>query len=141
MSDLKLPDINRTFLAGRLTANPELRYTPGNPGTAVCKLRLAVSRKYRTRDGEAKEKTLFINVTVWDKAAEWVGENLKKGRPVIVEGRLTSDQWEDKQTGQKRTSIEVRADRVQALDWDEDGQRGQTAPRAGRVPEEGEIPF
>lgn len=117
MSDLKLPDLNRVQLVGRLTRDPELRYLPS--GTALCKLGLAVSRFFRTKDGERKEETMFINATCWSKTAEFVGEYYKKGRPVMIEGRLQSNEWEDKNTGQKRSMIEVNAERVQALDWDD----------------------
>ena len=115
MSDLRMPDLNQVLLCGRLTRDPELRYLPS--GTALCKLGLAVSRRYRSKEGERKEETLFINVTVWEKQAEFCGENLRKGRPVLVEGQLQSDEWEDKQTGQRRSSIQVRARRIQQLDW------------------------
>lgn len=142
MADLRMPDLNKVFLAGRLTRDPELRYIAS--GTALCKLGLAVSRKYRTKDGEQQEETLFINVTCWDKTAEFVGENFHKGRPIIVEGRLTSNEWEDKNTGQKRTSIEVSAIRVQSLDWEDRGaaQAAKPAPRAIEEPvPEDDIPF
>jgi single-strand DNA-binding protein len=119
MSDLKMPDLNRVFLAGRLTRDPELRYL--NSGSAVCKMGLAVSRRYRTKEGEQREDTLFVNVETWNKSAEYCGENLKKGRPVMVEGSLKSDEWEDKTTGQKRTAVTVNAVRVHTLDWDDRG--------------------
>lgn len=127
MSDLRVPDMNKVFLAGRLTRDPELRYTPA--GTAVCRLGLAATRYFKGRDGEKKEETLFVDVTVWEKTAEYCGQRLKQGRPVMVEGRLRSDSWEDKATGQKRTKIEIQAVRIQELDWSED--RGGT-PRAPR---------
>ena len=127
MADLRVPDINKVFLAGRLTADPDLRYTQNN--VALCKLRLAVSRKYRTKDGEQREDTLFINVSCFDKQAEFCNEYLRKGRPVYVEGSLNSYDFEDRDTGQKRTMIEVRAQRIQQLDWD-DRQGGGGAPRS-----------
>ena len=142
MSDLRMPDLNKVFLAGRLTRDPELRYIQS--GTALCKLGLAVSRKYRTKEGEQREETLFINVTCWGKTAEYVGENYHKGRPVLIEGKLKSDEWEDKNTGQKRTSIEVTADRVQALDWEDrgGGKPSKPEPRAIEEPvPEDDIPF
>jgi len=125
MSDFKMPDINKVTLAGRLTRDPELRYTP--QGTALCKLGLAVSRTYKGRDGEKKEETLFVDVTVWEKTAEYCGQRLKQGRPILVEGKLRSDSWEDKATGQKRTKIEVQGMRIQELDWED---RGGGAPRS-----------
>ena len=142
MSDFRMPDLNKVFLAGRLTRDPELRYIQS--GTALCKLGLAVSRKYRTKEGEQREETLFINVTCWGKTAEYVGENYHKGRPVLIEGKLKSDEWEDKNTGQKRTSIEVTADRVHALDWDDrgGGKPSKPEPRAIEEPvPEDDIPF
>jgi single-strand DNA-binding protein len=126
MADLRMPDVNKVFLVGRLTSDPELKYVAS--GVAMCRLRVAVSRFYKTRDGEKKEDVTFINVSVWEKQAEYLNDKLRKGRPVLVEGRLTSNEWEDK-TGQKRVTIEVRADRVQQLDWDEDRSGGSAAPR------------
>lgn len=122
--DLRMPDLNRATIAGNLTRDPELKFIPS--GTALCKLGLACNRKYKTKDGEQKEETLFINATVWGKSAEYAGENFKKGQPILVEGRLKSDEWEDKNTGQKRSQIEISADRVQALSWPEDGAARET---------------
>jgi len=141
MSDLRIPDLNKVFLAGRLTRDPELRYTP--QGTAVCRLGLAVSRFYKGRDGERKEETLFIDVTVWDKKAEYCGERLRKGRPILVEGSLKSDAWEDKDSGQKRTKIEVQGWRIQELDWeDRGGGAPKPAPREIEEPiPEDDVPF
>jgi len=143
MSDLRVPDLNQVFLAGRLTRDPELRYTQSN--RAVCKMGLAVSRFYRTKDGERKEETLFINVTAWDRQAEFCNERLAKGRPVLVEGNLRSNEWEDRNTGQKRTSIEVNARRIQQLDWDERGApRGEPKPEPRPIEEpipEDDVPF
>jgi len=136
-----MPDLNKVLLAGRLTRDPELKYIAS--GKAVCKMGLAVSRKYKSGDGEQREETLFINVTTWDKSAEYCGQYLRKGKPVLVEGRLRSDEWEDKTTGQKRTSIEVRAERIQQLDWDEKpGGAPRPEPRVIEEPiPEDDIPF
>lgn len=134
MSDLRMPEINRVMLAGRLTRDPELRYTPG--GAAVCKMGMAADRRYRTKDGQQREEVLFINVTAWAKTAEYCGEHLKKGRPVLVEGELRSNEWEDKNTGQKRTTIEVSATRIQTLDW---GDRQGGGPSGGSRSEPREI--
>jgi single-strand DNA-binding protein len=149
MSDLRLPDLNKVTLVGRLTRDPELKYT--GTGIALCKMGLAVSRYYKSKDGERKEETTFINVTAWDKAAEYLGEHVKKGRPLLVEGRLVSNEWEDKTTGQKRSTIEVRAERVQQLDWDESrggagggggGSSSRPQPRAIEEPvPEDDVPF
>ena len=141
MADLKMPDLNRVIIAGRLTRDPELKYIPS--GTAVCELGMAVSRKYRTKDGEQREDTLFINVETWAKTAEFCGEYLKKGAPIIVEGSLKMDSWEDKTSGQKRTAIKVRADRIQQMSWeDRDGRASTPAPRPIEEPvPEDDIPF
>lgn len=122
MSDLRMPDVNKVVLAGRLTRDPELRYTPS--GTAVCRMSLAATRYYKGREGDKREETTFVEVTVWEKTAEYCGQRLKQGRPVLVEGRLRSDSWEDKTTGQKRSKLEIQAQRVQELDWAEDRSAG-----------------
>jgi len=96
---------NRVILAGNLTADPELRYTP--KGTAVARLRLAVNRAYKTDTGELKEEVTYVDVDAWDKQAETLAQYLRKGRPILIEGRLKLDQWDDKQTGQKRSSLKV----------------------------------
>lgn len=127
MSDLRMPDLNRVYLAGRLTRDPELSYLPS--GTPLCKMGLAVSRYYKTQDGERKEEVTFLNVIVWNKLAEFCGQYLKKGRPVLVEGSLRSNEWEDKTTGQKRSTIEVQARSVQQLDWED--RAGGSAPSGG----------
>jgi single-strand DNA-binding protein len=144
MSDLRMPELNKVILAGRLTRDPEMRHLPS--GTAVCKLGLAASRRFRTRDGENREETLFVNVNCWAKTAELVNDNLQKGRPVIVEGRLDMNEWEDKQSGQKRSTIEITADRVIFLDWEDRGGGGgggrssKSSREEEPVPED-DIPF
>lgn len=141
-----MADLNKVYLMGRLTFDPELRRTPS--GLAVTDLRMATSRTYTGRDGERKEETLFIDVTVWDRQAETCCQYLKKGSGVHVEGSLKMDSWDDKTTGEKRTKIKVHADRVQFLDRpattpgspDEDfgggpGAREMPARRATPAPE------
>ena len=109
-----MADLNKVFLMGNLTFDPELRRTPS--GMAVTDLRMASSRTYLGRDGERKEETLFIDVTVWDRQAETCCQYLKKGSGIHVEGSLKMDTWDDKTTGEKRSKIKVHADRVQFLD-------------------------
>jgi len=125
MSDLRVPDLNKVFIAGRLTRDPELRYLPS--GMAVCKISVANTRYYKSKEGDRREEVVFVDVTVWDRQGEFVGERLRKGRPVLVEGRLKTDQWEDKSTGQKRSRLDINAMRVTPLDWDDSDQR--PAPR------------
>ncbi|MFA4993535.1 MAG: single-stranded DNA-binding protein [Candidatus Omnitrophota bacterium] len=113
---------NKVLLMGNLTKDPELRYTP--QGTAVVNLRLAVNRKYRSKEQELKEEVCFITAVVWNKQAETCNQYLHKGSSVFVEGRLQSRSWEDN-TGGKRSVIEVRAERVQFM-----GAPGQARPAA-----------
>lgn len=114
-----MANLNKVFLIGNLTRDPELRYTPG--GTAVANLGIAVNRRFKDSSGELKEEVCFLTVTVWDKQAEACCQYLKKGRPVFVEGVLQSRFWETSD-GQKRSAIDVRAERVQFL-----GQYGEQA--------------
>jgi single-strand DNA-binding protein len=107
-----MANFNKVYLIGNLTKDPELRYTP--QGTAVANLRLAVNRRYKTKTQELKEETCFVTAVVWSRQAETCNQYLHKGSPVFVEGRLQSRSWEDA-SGQKRSVIEVRDERVQFL--------------------------
>ncbi len=112
MSMLRLHQINDVKLVGRLTRDPEMRFTA--KGQGVCRFDLAVNRRYKDPTGEWKDDTSFVPVVVWRDAAQRCADRLKKGHPVYVEGRLKSRNWETKE-GQKRTSLEVNALRVQFL--------------------------
>jgi single-strand DNA-binding protein len=103
--------LNRVLLAGNLTRDPEVRYTPS--GRAVSDLGMAINRRFRTSDGQDKEDTCFVDIVVWGRQAETCGEYLGKGSPALVEGRLQFDQWE--KDGQKNSKLKVVADRVQFL--------------------------
>ena len=107
-----MASLNKVFLIGNLTRDPELRYT--SSGVAVANLRLAVNRKYKDKSGELKEDACFVTVTAWDKQAEICNQYLQKGRAVFVEGRLQSRSWETPD-GQKRNTIDVRVERIQFL--------------------------
>lgn len=107
-----MPSVNRVFLLGNLTRDLEIRYTPG--GVAVATIGLAVNEK-RGKGDEAKEETLFVDVTVFGKTAENCTSYLSKGSPVFVEGRLRLNTWNDKETGAKRSKIDVTALSVQFL--------------------------
>ncbi len=122
---------NKVLLMGNLTKDPELRYTP--QGTAVANLRLAVNRKYRTKDQELKEEVCFITAVVWNKQAETCNQYLHKGSSVFVEGRLQSRSWEDT-TGGKRSVIEVRAERVQFMGAPTAKAQSQTSERDAGQP-------
>jgi single-strand DNA-binding protein len=107
-----MANFNRVYLIGNLTKDPELRYTP--QGIAVVNLRLAVNRKFKNKNQELKEETCFVTAVAWSRQAETCNQYLHKGSSVFVEGRLQSRSWEDN-AGQKRSVIDVRADRVQFL--------------------------
>ena len=113
---------------GNLTRDPEVRYTTG--GTAVTDVSLAINR-YRTdkNTNQRIEETTFVEVTLWGRTAEIAGEYLSKGRPVLIEGRLQQDQWEDKETGQKRTKLKVVGESMQLLSG-RDGGGGGRAPQS-----------
>ncbi len=107
-----MASLNKVFLIGNLTRDPELRYIPS--GSAVATFTVAVNRVFKSQAGEKKEQTSFIRVVVWGRRAEVCGEYLSKGSPVFIEGRLQSRDWET-QDGQKRNTLEVIADNVQFL--------------------------
>ena len=107
-----MSNLNKIFLMGRLTRDPELRYTP--QGVPVCDLGFAVNREYSTSAGERRKDTLFIDVTMWRRQAEVCAQHLNKGSPLFVEGRLEMDTWEA-QDGQKRTRYRVVADNFQFI--------------------------
>lgn len=105
--------LNKVFLIGNLTRDPELRVTP--KGTAICQFGLAVNRQFKDESGAMRDETTFIDIEAWGKQGELVSKYLTKGSPAMVEGRLKLDQWEDKQSGQKRSKLKVVLDNVQFL--------------------------
>lgn len=129
-SVLRLHQLNDVKLVGRITRDPELRYT--GKGQAVCRLDLAVNRRYKDATGEWKEETSFIPVVVWRDAAQRCSERLKKGSPVYVEGRLRSRNWETKE-GQKRTSLEVDSRSIQFLEKMTSAGEGEPAAATEEV--------
>ncbi len=119
-----MANLNKVMLIGNLTRDPEVRYTP--KGTAVTDIGLAVNRQYSTDEGERREETTFVDVTLWGRQAEIAGQYMKKGRPIYVEGRLQMDTWEDKQSGQKRSRLKIVGDSFQFL-----GGRGDDSGDSG----------
>ena len=108
-----MASINKVILIGNLGRDPEVRYTPS--GAAVCNLRLATTRNWKSRDtGERQEETEWHSVVLYDRQAEVAGEYLKKGRPVYIEGRLKTRKWQDKD-GNDRYTTEIVADSMQLL--------------------------
>lgn len=114
-----MASFNKVILLGNLTRDPQVKYTPS--GTAVAEVGLAVNRYWFDKQSNSRrEETTFVDVTLWGRDAEVAGEYLAKGRPVLIEGRLQLDSWDDKQTGQKRSKLRVVGERMQLL-----GGRGE----------------
>jgi single-strand DNA-binding protein len=118
--------VNKVILVGNLGKDPEVRYTSG--GQAVANLRIATSRSWTDKQsGQRKEETEWHDIEVWGKQAEQCGEFLSKGRQVYVEGRLKTDKWQDKQSGQDRYKVKIVADTVRFLGG---GGRGSARPHS-----------
>lgn len=120
--------LNRVFLLGNVTRDPEVKFTP--KGTAVTDLGLALNRTFTNTSGEKVEEVVFVDVELWGRTAEVAGEYAKKGRQVLIEGRLRMDTWEDKASGQKRSRLRVVGDNMTLLSM----PSGRSA--AGRPQEE-----
>ena len=123
---------NKVILIGNLTRDPELRYTP--QGVAICKIGLAVNRTWKTETGESREEVTFVDVDAFRRQAETLAQYLKKGSPLMVEGRLKLDQWDDKQTGQKRSKLGVVLDGFQFLGGGGGGGGGGRAEGGSEAP-------
>jgi single-strand DNA-binding protein len=149
-----MANFNRVILIGNLTRDVELRHTSGN--TALAKFGLACNRRWRTPDGEQRDETMFIDCEAWGKTGEFINQYFAKGRPILVEGRLKLDQWEDKETKAKRSRHVVVVENATFVDSKPGGDGGghsagsrQPAPAAksgadfGGKPPMGEddIPF
>ena len=156
-------NFNKVFLMGNLTRDVEIRHTPNN--TAVGKFGLAVNRRYSVGDGgnrEQREETTFVDCEAWGRTAEIISQYLHKGRPIFVEGRLKLDQWEDKNTGAKRSKLKVVVENFQFVDSRSDsggggggGGRSNAGGAGGRhsqpaaapggyedpIPQDDDIPF
>jgi single-strand DNA-binding protein len=126
-------NLNRVIITGNLTRDPELRSLPS--GMAVCSLRVAVNtRRKDNSTGEWVDKPNYFDVTVWGAQGENCAQYLAKGRPVAIDGRLEWREWEDKDTGKKRQSIDIIADSVQFLGSREGGENG------GRFTPQSDVP-
>jgi len=137
-----MTSFNKVILLGNLTRDPEVRYTPN--GTAVASFALAVNRKYKQGE-ETKEEVSYIDIVVFGKQAENCGQYLNKGDAALIEGRLQQRRWDDKETGQKRSKVEVAAQAVTFMPKRQSSGGGQAHSHAEPMPEapvdEGEIPF
>jgi single-strand DNA-binding protein len=143
MADIRLPEVNKVFLSGNLTRDPELRRTAND--RAVVGFGLASNRRYKDRDGEWKEIVSFLSIVAWGRQAETCAEFLRKGSAVFVEGRIQSRSWET-QDGQKRNTVEIVADRVQFLDriakpQSQEDEFVETGGTAGLADTDDDVPF
>lgn len=131
-----MASFNKVIMMGNLTRNPELTYTPNQ--VACCKFGLACSRKYRTKAGEEREDVVFVDVSAWDKQAEVVNQYFSKGKPILVEGSLKLDTWEDRNTGQKRSKLYIQLQSFQFVGGPREQQGGDDdggeAPARTRTP-------
>jgi single-strand DNA-binding protein len=124
-----MANFNKVIIAGNLTRDPEMRYTP--KGTAIASFGVAINRKWKSETGESKEEVTFVDVEAWDRQGEVIAQYFKKGRPILVEGRLKLDQWEDKNTHQKQSRLKVRLESFSFLDTkSSDTGMPSEAPRA-----------
>ena len=150
-----MANFNKVILAGNLTRDPEMKYT--SKGTAIASFGLAINRRWKSETGETKEEVTFVDIEAYGRQAEVVGQYLKKGRPLLMEGRLKLDQWEDKNTHQKQSKLRVVLETFSFLDSNRgDGPSTTrtaaapaTAPAAAGAPaepegapaEEDDVPF
>jgi single-strand DNA-binding protein len=151
-----MANFNRVILAGNLTRDPELKYT--SKGTAIARIGMAINRTWKSETGEQKEEVTFVDVDAWGRQAEVIAQYVRKGKPLLVEGRLKLDQWEDKNTHQKQSKLRVVLESFSFLDSNRgDGSPSSEAPRArpaavpavptdgspepAAPPEEDDVPF
>lgn len=142
-----MANLNKVFLMGNLTRDPQLRYLPNQ--TAVADFGLAVNRRWRDQQGQDREEVTFVDCTAWGRQAETINQYCQKGKGLFIEGRLKLDSWEDKQGGGKRSKLSVVIENFQFIGGrdgggqggghqggDEGDQRPRQAPRRGPSPQQ-----
>lgn len=146
-----MASFNKVILMGNLTRDPELRQTQS--GTSVCRFSIAVNRSYSAQDGSSRDETCFVEIDCFGKTAENIAKYFNKGKPILVEGRLRQDAWEDKQSGQKRTKLMVVLERfefVGGVDATARENRGVATKRPAQTefetrgkwePDDDDVPF
>ncbi|HSW46099.1 MAG TPA: single-stranded DNA-binding protein [Phycisphaerae bacterium] len=125
-----MANFNRVIVAGNLTRDPQLSYTPSN--TAVCEFGMAINRKWRDRDGNTKDEVCYVDLIAYARQAEVINQYMAKGRPMLVEGRLRFRQWTSKE-GQNRSKLDVVVENFTFLGSPQGGGQGRPAG-AGRAP-------
>lgn len=123
-----MASFNRVILAGNLTRDPQLSYTPSN--VSVCEFGLAVNRRWRDRDGNQKDEVCYVDVVAYGRTGEVINQYMKKGRPLLVEGRLRYRQWTNKE-GQNRSKLDVMVENFTFLDSGGGGGQGGGGGRGG----------
>ncbi len=116
--------VNKVILVGNLGKDPEVRYTPN--GTPVAKFSVATNERFKDKAGEWQDRTEWHNIVAWQRLAEIVGEYVKKGSKVYIDGRLQTSSWEDKQSGEKKYRTEIIAQDLIML-----GGRGEAERQGG----------
>ena len=129
-----MPSLNKVLLMGNLTRDPELRVTP--KGTPICQFSLAINRQFKMESGESREEVIYVDVEAWGKQGETIAKYMTKGRPLYVEGRLRLDQWEDKNTKEKRSRMKVVLEQFQFLGDNRGGSGGGGGGGGGSGPTE-----
>lgn len=124
-----MPSLNKVMLMGNLTRDPELRVTP--KGTPICQFSLAINRQFKMESGESREEVIYVDVEAWGKQGETIAKYMVKGRPLYVEGRLRLDQWEDKNTKEKKSRMKVVLEQFQFLGDNRAGGGGGGAGSGG----------
>lgn len=126
-----MASFNKVILMGNLTRDPELRYTP--KGTAIARVGLAVNRVWTGENGEKKEEVTFVDCDAYGKTAETIGQYLRKGSPILIEGRLRLHTWDDKQTSQKQSKLRVDVESFKFVGPAQGrAEGGSAAPRPAR---------
>ena len=122
--------VNKVILLGNLGKDPEVKYTPS--GVPVAKFSLATNERYKDKGGEWQDRTEWHNIVVWQRLAEIVGEYVKKGSKIYIEGRLQTSSWEDKQSGEKKYRTEIIASDLVLLSGRGEGGGGEHEGRSSR---------
>ena len=126
-----MPSYNKVLLMGHLTKDPEMLYTPG--GTAVATFTVACNRKWKGNDNEIKEDVEFIDCKAFSGTAETIANHLSKGNPIFVEGRYSTERWEDKNTGEKKSRVRIVVEKFQFI--------GQSPKGEGKTQDNESIPY
>jgi len=128
--DLVMASFNRVIVAGNLTRDPQLSYTPSN--TAVCEFGMAMNRRWRDRDGNQKDEVCYVDLVSYGRQAEVINQYMSKGKPMLVEGRLRYRQWTNKE-GQNRSKLDIFVENFTFLGGPPGGGQGRPSG-GGRAP-------